>query len=225
MVAYSLTPGTSYCDAGGRYVFLDVESDRYFCLSPQLEHAFAALSAGDQLTAEDRAGLRELVRRGILNVGCGTNVELSPATAVRARCSAVDSPETATTGHVAVAAMMLVRIKRSLRRRPLADLIAKVRDNKRERKAPRISGNRRRLQLALIADSFRRAALITGSLDQCLAVSLAIMHRILGESLDGELIFGVKLRPFQAHAWVQSDDLLISDSLDTIAPFTPILVV
>jgi hypothetical protein len=37
------------------------------------------------------------------------------------------------------------------------------------------------------------------------------------------MVIGVKLRPFQAHAWVVCDGSLISDPLATITPFTPIL--
>ena len=36
---------------------------------------------------------------------------------------------------------------------------------------------------------------------------------------------GVKLRPFQAHCWVQVGDAIVTDRLDVVRNFTPIRVV
>lgn len=223
MPSYALAPGISYCDAGGRQVFLDLDADRYFCLARDLEHAFVKLTAGDDLTASDRTNLTVLMRRGILTVAGSAGFEFAPAQTIRPRHAVVNARATGTLMQTAFATAMLLKIKSSLRRRPLAELIAHLRSAK--SKLDPISRDRKQIEFAIIADAFRRAALITGSLDQCLALSLAILHRCLSAGLRAELIVGVKLRPFQAHAWVQSGDLLVSDSLDTIAPFTPILVV
>ena len=47
---------------------------------------------------------------------------------------------------------------------------------------------------------------------------------MISDGLIPELVLGVKLRPFEAHCWVQYGDLLVSDHLGTVEPFTPILV-
>ena len=78
---------------------------------------------------------------------------------------------------------------------------------------------------AMLAEAFRRAALITGSLNQCLAISIAMTRKAIANNLDVDLVMGVRLRPFQAHAWIQHGDLLLSDELDTVIPFTPILLI
>lgn len=40
--------------------------------------------------------------------------------------------------------------------------------------------------------------------------------------LDAELYFGVRLDPFAAHCWVQSDDLLLTDPAASVAEFSPV---
>ena len=68
MSGYSLAPGISFCDAGGRHVFLDLKTDRYFCLGPAAERAFGGLVAGTPLEPSDRDHLGTLERRGLLRV-------------------------------------------------------------------------------------------------------------------------------------------------------------
>jgi hypothetical protein len=76
-----------------------------------------------------------------------------------------------------------------------------------------------------VGAAFSRAAVMTNSLNECLAVSIAIVRRAIASGIDAQLVLGVKLRPFQAHAWAQAGPTLISDQFDTVACFTPILVV
>jgi hypothetical protein len=59
----------------------------------------------------------------------------------------------------------------------------------------------------------------------CLLDSLALL-RWLGAYRSGvALLFGVKLDPFAAHCWVQSSGLVLNDSVETVAAFTPVRVI
>jgi hypothetical protein len=40
-----------------------------------------------------------------------------------------------------------------------------------------------------------------------------------------DLVIGVRLAPFSFHAWVQFGDIVLNDEVDTVRPYTPILVV
>jgi hypothetical protein len=40
---------------------------------------------------------------------------------------------------------------------------------------------------------------------------------------EARLVLGVKLRPFGAHCWVEHEHMVVSDQLEMIHPFTPIL--
>ncbi len=48
--------------------------------------------------------------------------------------------------------------------------------------------------------------------------------RLAHLGLKPDLIFGVSMRPFRSHCWVQVGDIVINDRLDNIRNFTPILV-
>lgn len=74
-----------------------------------------------------------------------------------------------------------------------------------------------------LAVAFEHATLITSSHERCLPSSIALAHRLCRRGLKPDLVIGVKLGPFAAHCWVQLDDMLVSDRMETIRAFTPIL--
>ena len=43
-MGFTLRNGISFCRVGDRIIFLDIVTDRYFCLSPEAEHSFRALA-------------------------------------------------------------------------------------------------------------------------------------------------------------------------------------
>jgi hypothetical protein len=38
------------------------------------------------------------------------------------------------------------------------------------------------------------------------------------------VVIGVRMHPFMAHCWVQRDEVVLSDDLDSVATYTPILI-
>jgi hypothetical protein len=40
-----------------------------------------------------------------------------------------------------------------------------------------------------------------------------------------DLVLGVRMMPFAAHAWVQDGDTVLNDTVDYVSAYTPILVV
>src|SRR3546814_15454074 len=63
---YSLASGISFCRVAGRFIFLDVPRDRYFCLSAESERCFAQLVDGESLSQREHAVLAQLVAGRIL---------------------------------------------------------------------------------------------------------------------------------------------------------------
>lgn len=61
--------------------------------------------------------------------------------------------------------------------------------------------------------------------DQCLNWSLAMMHYLMNLGIAATLILGVRRTPWSAHAWVQQDEVVLSDSVDNVTHYTPILMV
>jgi hypothetical protein len=65
--------------------------------------------------------------------------------------------------------------------------------------------------------------LLVSATGHCLPLSLALATRCATD--DVRLVFGVKLDPFAAHAWVQRDRIVLNDEVHVVRQFTPVLAV
>jgi hypothetical protein len=221
-MGYGLSAGTSFCDAGGRFLFLDLPSDRYFCLGDALEASFARLVAGGDLSAMDIAALDQLVARGTL---------ICSEEAARPRaCAAPETPlssyldqrhSPSLPAQVARATATLFRTKAALRFGRLAAVIDRIGALKAGHTGtPPVSPE----VVGTVAHAFEKTALLASPTNQCLPRSLAIADQLFSMGIDADLVIGVKLRPFGAHCWVQHKGRLINDRPDRTRNFTPILV-
>lgn len=57
----------------------------------------------------------------------------------------------------------------------------------------------------------------------CLFDSLALAHFLAGRAKPASLIFGVRVRPFAAHCWVEATGAPLNDATGQAASYTPIL--
>lgn len=71
----------------------------------------------------------------------------------------------------------------------------------------------------------RMRPLVLTSHDKCLHDSLTLLRFLASERLYPSWVVGVRTRPFAAHSWVQSDNLVLNDTHEYVRGFTPILVV
>jgi hypothetical protein len=85
-------------------------------------------------------------------------------------------------------------------------------------------GQRRELRHASAWYQRMRPLVIT-SHDKCLHDSLTLLRFLAAEKLYPSWVVGVRTRPFAAHSWVQSGDLVLNDTHEYVRGFTPILVV
>jgi hypothetical protein len=76
-----------------------------------------------------------------------------------------------------------------------------------------------------IAASFQTSSLFISFKDKCLPRSLALVRYLSKRGVLADLIIGVKMRPFAAHAWVEHRGFVLNDTVDGVQPYTPILVV
>jgi hypothetical protein len=219
-MTHMLQSGLSVCDAGGGHVFLDVPADRYFALAPAVDAAFRRLVDAADPEPGDAAMLEGLVARGIL---CRTTGDARPVCCQpppTPRSDRDSFPETAPPlGMTLTAITMLGRTIVDLRVRSLHQVLASVTSAKRKATA-----NPTLCNAALHVAAFNRADRLVTSLDRCLPRSIALARSMIVDGIVPDLVLGVKLRPFEAHCWVQHGDLLVSDHLGAILPFTPILV-
>lgn len=71
----------------------------------------------------------------------------------------------------------------------------------------------------------RMRPLVITSHDKCLHDSLTLLRFLASERLYPSWVVGVRTRPFAAHSWVQSGDLVLNDTHEYVRGFAPILVV
>lgn len=220
-MAFDVNPGISFCECQGRFVFLDLGRERYFVLSAESNHAFGRLTSENELSPEHERILFGLAQQGLL-VECvkGSNPThcLAPRTPTR---SLVETSVRAGLTNVLWAVTRLAGAKYAMRRKPLQTVL----DRLARRKAQQGLCEPLEDELVEIAAAFRRGALVTTPLDQCLPRSIAAAHMLLDSHCRSELVIGVRLRPFAAHCWLQSGQVLINETVEEARNFTPILVI
>lgn len=221
-MAYLLRDGLSYCAVDDRLVFLDLPSDRYFCLSPVIETEFRRLA---ETPAPDGAALERLLPKGFPHE-CQHGISLCDVPA--ATHETPGEPGKTTALDNLTAAGLILRCRAQLKVRGLARAIQHLIDRK-----VAVANDAQTLPagpdidrtLARVAGSFQMASSFIGTHKRCLPWSLAIAHRLLAQRISPLLVLGVRLTPFAAHAWVQVDRTLVGERRERTEMFTPILAV
>lgn len=215
-MAYALREGISYCEVEGRLIFLDLAHDRYFCLSPPVEAAFRRMARGDN--SHEDAGL--VMRSGLVVDTAGERLGpcIPPAHCTHSLFD-VGSPA-ATIGSVAIMLFAFWRTSVQLR---LRGLDAAIQRHARA-KARMMTTPAPATALEATAAAARACMRIVSLHERCLPASLALATRLASLGVPADLVLGVRLSPFKAHAWVQSDTTLINERLEIARLFTPILV-
>lgn len=74
----------------------------------------------------------------------------------------------------------------------------------------------------MIARGYDKARVLVPAKRLCVPDSLALAQALWRRRIAADVYFGVRLHPFAAHAWVQLDNLLLSDPLNIVADYTPV---
>jgi hypothetical protein len=218
---FELREGISCCEAGGRFLFLDLDRNRYFALAPEAEQTFRRLVARDALAPEDRDRLDGLVESGLL-ARADWDARPKPCPAPPApECSLLEEDLHAGAPALAHALYRLALGVLVFKLRPLPAILARLEDRKRAIE-PWESDDAALLE---VAAAFSRSGLIAAPLDQCLPRSIAVAHALLDRNIAPLFVIGVRLKPFGAHCWVQHGSTVVNETVDNVRNFTPILVV
>lgn len=209
---FGLREGLSFCDAGPQLVFLDLPADRYFCLPPVGDAAFRVLINADTIVNEAACPL-DLIERGIL-VAQDKPMAIAPSPIMPLDRSALELPPINAQPTFPRALADLFLVARALKRQPLTAVVASSWRAQEPVAQGRIIG---------LAQSFHKWGRFTGVEDQCLIRSIALRRALARKGITSTLTFAVKTGPFAAHCWLHRAGLLLTDRLETIAPFTPIL--
>jgi hypothetical protein len=205
MTTYRLRTSLRYCAIGARFVFLDIAASRYFLLEGGGAGHFADFLAGDRTSD----AILWLIERGVIEAG-----EPIPPCRLPIAVNASVFEETLPAPRLALVAEALAQqiiARRRVKRESISALLA-----------PSPAG-RRDLKLCVpLAAAIRRTARYTNAEDQCLAHGLAMRAMLARRGLASELVIGVRL-PFAAHCWVQLGETVLSDPLDRVLNFRPIV--
>ncbi|MFZ5694512.1 MAG: lasso peptide biosynthesis B2 protein [Pseudomonadota bacterium] len=219
---YTLRAGVYFCIAGDRPIFLDRNRDRYFALAGEKEASFLGLLCGS-VPNHASSSTTELIDAGIIQhdrlgapiAACSYDAPPS--------ASLWDRDEPTSVWGRANAAASLFRATRGLRVSNLSTILTTIEDRKRALASScRPDGSEVRAATAM---AFRALGKVVASHNRCLPYSLAIMDRLLSRGVSADLVFGVAVRPFVAHCWVQQGGAILSDRLEHVRLFTPIMVI
>lgn len=225
MTDYVLRDDISYCQIGGRLVFLDIDKDRYFHLPHRLEQAFTMYLGGAHCPAQE---LGELSQRSILVERERATPEDRPSIepAARSAMESTGQPRNLRVSEL-VEVLVTVLITRLALKfsalKTILDGLAAARHARTTKSEPREALQERNIREASAA--FRRARLYVPIDMRCLLDSIAMVRFLLRRQIPARVVFGVALDPFSAHCWVQVDDLVLNDSVGNVASHTPIRVV
>jgi hypothetical protein len=218
---YALRPDLTFCFVQQRAIFLDVAADRYFSLDGPAGDSFSRLVAEKPLSPADDEALTRLVARGILeSKGAGSVV--APCRHPAPRHSYLDAHRTSPGARrLPSVAWHLAATNLRLRRLPLAHMVQRVAlAKKRSGMRPPGGGDLRKL-----AQTYEWTRRFIMPLDRCLVRAIALAGQAAGAGHRIDLVFGVQLRPFGAHCWVEYEGMVLDDRLDHVRNFTPILAV
>ena len=217
-----LRPEVFYCLANGKVVLLDLAADRYLALPEAADHAFRALATGRPLDEADQQGLSSLLKSGLLvagdeplppppNLSCPTCSGLE-VTAVKfnlIRLLDAWRRQRQATQELDRAGLRSVVSRLKALKTASLDAIPPARTDLPERPLAAFLQLRRHIHTR----------------DQCLRRSLGLMNLMARYHFYPTLVIGVRMKPFEAHAWVQWHTMVLNDTVDQVSRYTPILTV
>ncbi len=212
-MAYILRDDLHFCNISGCFIFLDLASDRYFMLEGDGANCF------DRFVRNEASGSdhRWLANRGILTQSCSSEMRISADPPLPLSSAFELNLPQPSLWRTAQAVGAVIAFRNRLRRRSLQSVLARL-----VQRQPPISMADSGTYLA-VASAFNRSKRYVSAHEICLPRGLAMTHILFGLGIDAKLIFGVTL-PFSAHCWVQVGNIVLTDPIDRVLGFTPILV-
>jgi len=216
---------------------LDLNRDEYSSLTPQQAGMLTQLLRGwpdtagkDECQAADLAALSEfatmLLRREILTTNIQTGKTLVEAEISKAITSLTDNHADSLHRRPAIRHFVLAyaRARFSLRLRSIRNILAAIARRKAQR-ADRMHACESSEVEAAVSDFLCLRPYFYTQVDKCLLDSLTMIHYLADLDVFPTLVFGVRTRPFEAHAWVQYGESVLNFPTDYVNSFSPILTI
>jgi hypothetical protein len=225
MTHYAVRDDLSFCRVDGRFVFLDVNNDRYFRLPDSMERALARYLEGNGTSNLDISGL---IERNILvdQPGTATGGRRSIKPAVRSAMEAPLPPQKLRPSALLEVLAIVLRTRVALKLSTLKNVLDGLGADRQIQPAQDMQhAASLERQLSDAAAVYRHARLYVPVDMCCLLDSVALARFLRRRQLHAHVVFGVALDPFSAHCWVQANDLVLNDTVGNVNSHTPIRVV
>lgn len=222
MADYRLHDDLSFCRIDRRAIFLDIRNDRYFRLSGKMERTFIEHVEGAHLAPGDIA---PLVERNILTNAPPLLNAAHNSIEIASR-SALEWPSIHASCAIGTVVEVLATVcwtQTQLKMRRLKALLDGVSDFRRRAATPGGIGTESRLLNSALA--FLRARKIVPVGTCCLLDALSITTFLTRRRLHANIVFGVTSDPFSAHCWVQSGDIVLTDTVGATRAYSIIRVI
>lgn len=239
MSRYFLSKHTYACEISGYAVFLDLKHDHYMAVAGTDVDVLRGSVEGWPMGSRGRDGIdharnaskqevvRALVAEGLLTTNLKAGKLATAARMPAATRSFWDRervwPELDRRCLVAFSSAWL-RTSASIHTLPIGMIVGRVRRRK----------DREALQAPLfdIAQARRLTAvhlalqpLFFDATNACLRNSLTLIEFLSRYAIYPSWVFGVRMSPFSAHAWVQYGPIVFTDPVEHIRSYTPLMVI
>tara|TARA_R110002073_G_scaffold21055_2_gene74583 strand:- start:2089 stop:2847 length:759 start_codon:yes stop_codon:yes gene_type:complete len=245
---YFLPEGVFMCVAGASLVFLDLRTDRYIGLTPELtlpllarmplnsDHQAVAVirrlnqTSGKATAEECGAVVADLLRNGILTPDA-TKAGPHPPTAAPMPSRDLSGYDLGRKHHMGLRHLAQFLCACSIaffkvRFRTTEQLVRSVRRRKQQQLQGSSANNCSHEKIKDLVEIFKilRPLFFTAK-DHCLFDSLALIEFLARYKIYPTWVFGVHMGPFQAHCWVQDEKVIYNEDIDKAHFFTPIMTV
>ena len=211
----TVRPNLHFAWVCGTPIFLDLSAGRYFLLSGNAAAHFTAFAAVQAMAAD----IKSLLQLNILVDGPG--IPESRQDIPSARSSYIDAAIAPASMTMLARAIALQTVHSFLlARRGLSKTLDVAKAAQTRPGFPYRSSTK--IDEAVVASAFFHAQRIFPSANKCLPRSFAIADLLRRTGHRPTIVIGVQL-PFAAHCWVQCEDRLVSDPLERVGTFVPIL--
>lgn len=219
---YQLAPDVHVARVDGDLVFLDAAKDQYLCVARHDSDAVMAALDGAMSPAHGSDLLAALVDEHLLVPS--NRLAPSPVPVVETARDDLDRAVFVAVGFGDMGRLMLAALRTliDLRRGTPARWFAPGRS--RHRKAGRGDSDTTQLILTC-ARRFDRMRPFLPRSSRCLIRSMLLLHLLRLHGADARWVFGARTHPFEAHCWLESDGIVLNDTLEHVRWFTPILAI
>lgn len=215
----------SCCEVDDCLVFLDFALDRYFRLSYPLQSVMRRFLATGVLPRQQG---RELEDKGIVIArasGRQSGMPDLPDPTASAIESSAEMHRLPGSGVLAEVAATLWWTRHRLRCQPLKAVVEGSIAHRKTAFLPHASP-------ANVIDALREASMQFMCARRyvpiepcCLPDSLALLRFLSRRRLPARIVFGVTLAPFAAHCWLQTDGIVLNETLSDACAHTPIRII